>query len=108
LTSGRGTGWMPSRYVLLAVILLGFLFATNIYRAATQSITVDEAFTYNQFVPDPGPPEPIQRAPYNYNLNTLLAKLSVQLLGLSELTFRLPSVLGGLVYFVALLLLCRF
>jgi hypothetical protein len=35
----------PQRvYVLLSIGLLVFLFAVNIYRARTQSITIDEAF----------------------------------------------------------------
>jgi hypothetical protein len=94
-------------FPLLSVALLAVLFATNIYRAGTQSITIDEAFTYDQFVVDPPYPGAVNFAPYNYNLYTVLAKLSVRVFGLSEFTFRLPSVLGGLLYFFALLRLCQ-
>ena len=33
-----------------AAVLLVFLFAANVYRAATQSITADEALVYNHFI----------------------------------------------------------
>jgi hypothetical protein len=79
----------------------------NVYRAATQSITTDEAFTYAHFV--------TQRlggllAPYDANnhvLNSLLARLSIAIFGLSEFTLRLPSVLAGGLYLLAARGLCR-
>ena len=82
------------------VLLLG-LFGLSVYRAATQSITTDEAFTYLHFV--------TQRlagllAPYDANnhvLNSLLARLSIALFGLSEFSLRLPSLLAGGLYLVA-------
>jgi len=92
---------------LLAAVWLCVLFAVNVYRAATQSITVDEAFTYLKFV---APPLKAMSAFYDANnhvLNTLLAKAAVRLFGASELTVRLPSLLGGLAYFAALWLVCR-
>jgi len=87
-------------------MLLATLFAVNVYRAATQSLTVDEAFTYNAFLSG-GPPEIQANNPYNVNLNSLLMGVSVRAFPLSELTVRLPAVLGGLIYFSALFLLCR-
>jgi hypothetical protein len=91
----------------LAALLLGLLFAVNVYRAATQSITVDEAFTYSHFV---APPLAAMRSLYNANnhvLNTLLAKVSVSVFGASDFTVRLPSLLGGLAYFAGLFFVCR-
>jgi len=91
----------------MAGLLLGLLFAVNVYRAATQSITVDEAFTYTRFVV---PPFSAMRTSYdagNHVLNTLLAKVSVSLFGASELALRLPSLLGGLFYFAGLFLVSR-
>ena len=87
-------------------LLLGVL-ALNVYRAATQSITHDEALTYLWYVDGP-----IARAfgpymPNNHVLHTLLAWLSVHALGLSELSLRLPSVLGGLLYLCGALRLSR-
>ena len=99
------TGLLRATASHLSIALLTILFATNVYRASTQSITVDEAASYNHFIANPNDPF-VKIAPYNDNLNTLLSKLSVRA-GLSEFTLRLPSVLGGLVYFIALFHLCR-
>ena len=90
---------------LLSLGLLAFLLATNIYRARTQSITVDEAYTYVHFVQTPE--NPTITGPFNANLNMLLARISTRVLGASEFTLRLPSVLGGLLYFFAVIRLCR-
>ena len=42
--------FLPRAYITAAMVLLAFLLATNIYRAAHQSITIDEAFTYNKHI----------------------------------------------------------
>jgi 4-amino-4-deoxy-L-arabinose transferase-like glycosyltransferase len=83
------------------------LFAVNVYRAATQSITADEAFTFNRFV---RPPLKEMLKVYDANnhvLNTLLAKTFLKVLRLSEFTLRLPSVLCGGLYFWAVYRLAR-
>jgi len=83
------------------------LFAANVYRAATQSITSDEAFTYSHFV------RPSFKATLgvydanNHILNTLLAKASLTFLHLSEFSLRLPSVLFGGLYLWAAYRLAR-
>jgi hypothetical protein len=84
----------------LAWTTVALVFAANFYRAATQSIVFDEAYTYEHFVN-----VPFARvfAPYsgianNHLINTLLARLSVGLFGPSELSLRLPSLVGGLFY----------
>ena len=82
-------------------MLLAAVFATNVYRAATQGITVDEAFTYQHFV---APPLGEIMTTYDVNhhvLNSLLAKISISLFGVSELGLRIPSLLGGLIYLIA-------
>jgi hypothetical protein len=89
------------------VLLLVALLAMNVYRAATQSVAIDEAFTYNAFVAGPLSDLLNQYDANHHILNSLLCKLSIGLLGLSELTLRLPSLLGGLLYFIASFLLCR-
>lgn len=83
------------------------VFAVNIYRATHQSITADEAFTYDLYIRNP-----FQRILTTYDANnhvlyTLLCRLSVRALGLSELTMRLPSLAGGLLYLVFVYKLCR-
>ncbi len=95
--------WTPRA----AAALLTFLFAANVYRAATQSVTIDEAFTYNLYLAGP-----IKDIFTNYDANnhvlyTLLARASVHLFGASELTLRLPSLLGGAILFFALYRLAR-
>jgi uncharacterized membrane protein len=87
--------------------VLWALFAANVYRAATQSITTDEAFTYGQFVrPSLKQTLSIYDA-NNHVLNTLLAKASVTALPLSEFSLRLPSLLFGGLYFWAVYRLAR-
>lgn len=99
---------MNHRWPLLpAAALLAALFAVNVYRAATQSVTVDEALTYNHFIAPAGDEDPmVAAAPFNDNLGTTLAEVSVSLFGASDLALRLPAVLSGAVYFIALLAIC--
>ena len=87
--------------------LFSGLLVLNVYRAGTQSLTVDEAFTYNSFV---APPANVAFANYDANnhvLNTVLCRLSVWIFGVSELTLRLPSLFGGAVYLLAMLWLSQ-
>jgi hypothetical protein len=81
-----------------ALALLIILFAGNCYRAATQSITTDEALTFVKFV---APHLDDVLAHYDANnhvLNTALAWISVGALGSREFPLRLPSLLGGALY----------
>src|SRR5882672_9522343 len=79
----------------------------NVYRAATQSVTIDEAFTYNAFLAGPVDDLFTKYDANHHILNSLLAKLSISVLGLSELSLRLPSLLGGLLYLITSFWLCR-
>ena len=65
------------------------------WRAAHQSIIHDEAFSFLYFIDGPWSSlwSPYQAA--NHVLYSFLAKLSVALFGLSELSLRLPSILAG-------------
>lgn len=83
------------------------LFAVNVYRAATQSITTDEAFTYNHFVRPPLKETLSIYDANNHMLNTLLAKASLTVLHLSEFSLRLPSLLFGGLYLWAVYRLAR-
>ncbi len=83
-----------SLFVVLPAVLA---FAWVVVRAATQSVTIDEAVTYNLFVD--GPPAAAWVAgANNHVLNTILIKVSTHLLGLSPFTLRLPALLGALFY----------
>jgi len=87
--------------------LLGLIFITNVYRAATQSITHDEAVTYENFV---AAPWSIVFNSYDANhhvLHTIFCKIFVDLLGISPLTLRLASVLSGLLYLYLVFRICE-
>ncbi|MGD0201731.1 MAG: hypothetical protein ABSD27_13345 [Bryobacteraceae bacterium] len=87
-----------ARYLCLALVL--FLFATNVYRALTQSITIDEASSFNGFYSGGIWQVLTHYDAGNHVLQSLLSMTSVSLFGLSEFSVRLPSLLGGLLYLV--------
>ena len=91
-----------------ALLLLAFLLTTNIYRAARQSIVSDEAFTYTRHVAVPRFWAFEHYTANNHVLYTVLLKLSTGAFGLSALSLRLPSLVGGLLYFAALFRLSQF
>ena len=87
--------------------LLGLIFLTNIYRAATQSITHDEAVTYENFV---AAPWSVVFNSYDANhhvLHTIFCKIFVDILGVSPLTLRLASLLSGLLYLYLVFRICE-
>jgi hypothetical protein len=82
-------------------VLLVLIFAFCVYRAATQSIIIDEAFMYLHFVAPP-----FLEAMTTYNTNnhipvSLLDRATTRLFGLSEFTLRIPTLLCCLVYLFA-------
>jgi hypothetical protein len=84
----------------LSALLLAALFASSIYRAATQSLTIDEAFSFQLYLK--GNFIDIFTSRYDANnhvLYTVLAWLSVHAFGVSEMAMRLPSLAGALVFF---------
>ena len=92
---------------IATMALLGLIFLTNIYRAATQSITHDEAVTYENFV---AAPWSIVFNSYDANhhvLHTIFCKIFVDLLGVSPLTLRLASLLSGLLYLYLVFRICE-
>src|SRR5260370_29702033 len=84
-------------------VLLASVLAVNVYRAATQSITVEPAFTHQHFVAPPLYDVMTSYYTHHHSLNSLLAKVSTGLFGVSELTLRIPSLAGGLIYLLAVL-----
>jgi hypothetical protein len=88
-------------YTVIALGLLSVLFSFTIYKAWTQSITLDEAYTYKTWVAAPFSSFYTVSGYNNHPLNTLLCRLAVGALGPSELALRLPSVLLGLLYLLA-------
>ena len=95
------TGWTKAGWALVLV-----LTAVNVYRAATQSITTDEAFTFNSFVDTPVADAIRFYDANNHVLYSLAERASVAVFGISEFSVRLPAVLGGALYLWAALRLC--
>lgn len=95
----------PALWIILAAVLL-----LNVFRAVTQSLTIDEAFTYNDYVAVDWEQARHHVDPNNHVLNTLLAKVSVGWWGPSEWAIRAPSLTGGAIYMLAAmgLVICLF
>src|SRR3954463_1805459 len=75
-----------------------FAFARTVvcaWRAAHQSIAHDEAVSYLRFIYGPWSSLWSHYDAANHVLYSFLAKISVTIFGLSELTLRLPSVVAG-------------
>ncbi len=87
--------------------LLVFLLAVNVYRAGSQSVTIDEATTYLWFASKPWYQVFHSYDANHHILHTILVKLSTGAFGLSSLALRLPSLLGGVLYFAGCLTLSR-
>jgi hypothetical protein len=91
----------------LAFYLLSVVFLVSVYRAWTQSITIDEAFMYNRFLAGSFSRLFGDYDASNHVLYAILAKLSIACFGLTEFTLRLPSLLGGALYLLAVYRLSR-
>jgi len=72
-----------------------------------QSMTIDEAFTYNLYLSKNLHVILTHFDANNHVLFTLLAKAAVSLLGKAEWVVRLPTILAGLLYLVVACKLCR-
>jgi hypothetical protein len=81
--------------------LLSILFVASVYRAWSLSISMDEAHTYLSFVAPPLTQILTTYSPNHHVLFSLLAKASIQTFGVSELSLRLPALLGCLLFFSA-------
>jgi hypothetical protein len=99
---------MSSREDLRSRWILGgaaaFAMAWAVARAAVQSITIDEAGTYNMFV---ARHLYLSYAANNHILSSTLMYGFTRLLGPSQFTARLPALLGAALYIAAVYRLCR-
>ena len=107
--AGRYTGLLNIRISGTTLVAAGIsliIFAYLVMRAATIAITHDEALTYAWHVTGGWRDIVLYRTnglpDNNHLLYTLLCKVSVQLFGVSELTLRLPAILGSLLYLIGL------
>src|ERR1019366_6870484 len=93
--------------IRIASWLLGGLLAVNLYRAMTQSVTPGEAWNYYRFIA-PGWTEALSHFDTNNHvLNTLLVRISTACFHLTELSLRLPSLLGGVLYLLVVWRMAR-
>jgi len=81
-----------------------FAMAWAVTRAAVQSITIDEAVTYNIFVLNH---RYLWYAANNHILNSTLMYGFTKLFGLSQFTARIPALIGAALYISAAYRLCR-
>ena len=88
---------MLSRGLSIAIFLL------SVWRAATLSITIDEAYTYNEFVSQGFYGIFELYDANNHVLHSALAWLSTSVFGLSEFSLRIPALLGTALYLYCLL-----
>jgi hypothetical protein len=88
-------------FSFLAILILIAISVTNLYRAKTQSITCDEAYSYELWISQPLSRMYVAYDASNHVLQTLLSKISVAAFGASEFTLRLPTLLAGFLYFIA-------
>ncbi len=91
---------MKSPIRIASVLILGLLFAANCYRAATQSLTHDEALTWELYLDAPASNIFDLYDANHHFLSTILERLSTGLFGTSELSLRLPSLLAGALFFL--------
>ena len=93
---------------IAAVALLGALLVTTIYRAATQAISHDEGVMFEWF--QAGPWSQLFGSEFgnHHPLTVLFSRISIGIFGLSEFSQRLPSVVGGALYFYAIFRICAF
>jgi hypothetical protein len=93
---------LRSRWILGVTAV--FAMAWAITRASIQSITIDEATTYNIFVFNR---RFLWYAANNHILNSTLMYAFTKVLGVSQFTVRLPALIGAAFYIAAAYRLCR-
>lgn len=90
-----------------AQALLACLFALSVYRAFTQSFVYDEALTWEHFILAPASNIFHFFDANHHFLNSLLARISTSIFGVSEWSMRLPALAGAALYFTACYRLAR-
>ena len=94
-------------YRLSAQVLLVCMFLVCVYRAFTQSIVYDEALTWQLYILAPVSNIFHVFDANHHFLNSVLARLSTAVFGVSEWSMRLPALAGAALYFTACYRLTR-
>src|SRR5258706_6636999 len=87
---------------IAAFAWLVFLTALNVYRAATWSITIDEARVFTDFIATPFASLFASYDAGYHVLHTWLSRLAVGMLGRGEWVVRLPGLVASIFYFIAI------
>jgi hypothetical protein len=87
--------------------LMAAIAAVNVIRAMTLPVTVGEAWNYDRFVAPPWREALEHFDVNNHVLNTLLVRISTARFHLTELSLRLPSLMGGILLLWAVYRLAR-
>ena len=82
------------------------LLVSNSLRAHFQSITIDEATTYNLYVSQGWNTLLFTFWANNHTLNSILMKITTTIFGMSHLSIRMPALIGGVLYLVSVECLC--
>ena len=93
--------------VILARWLLGLLVLISVVRAMTQPVTPEEAWNYDRYIGSTWKEAFSRFDVNNHVLNTLLVRTSTARIHLTELSLRLPSLLAGILYLLAVYRLAR-
>jgi hypothetical protein len=93
---------------VVAAVIVTALLGVNLYKAMTIPVTSAEAVVYSRYVAQ----SPLDgwMAPFDAQAGAvypLLARMVKQVIGVSEIALRLPAVLGGLLFWVAMAALAR-
>src|SRR5688572_20770263 len=89
----------------LSVVLLFAVLGLCVYRARTQSLTIDEAWVFQLYITQPLSEFARFYDASNHVLHTLAMKASRWLLGTGEIVLRLPTLIAAALYFRAVYLL---
>jgi len=87
-----------TRAARITALALACIFAYDVFRAANIAITVDEAFTYLDFVRTPLADATKYYDANNHVLHTIACRAVTGLLGVSEFKLRIPALIGASVY----------
>src|SRR5215471_5980309 len=91
----------------VAKVGLAGVFVWNVVRAATQTVTPAEAWNYDRYIGPPWTESLKQYDSNNHFLNTLLVRISTARIHLTEFSLRLPSLIFGGLYLLAVYRLAR-
>jgi hypothetical protein len=91
--------FLRSPWRAATVLLLAALFLTNIYRAATQSVAHDEGVIYEWLLGGSWSRVLSFEHGNHHVLSDVLCKLFMSIFGTSDFVYRIPALLGGLLYF---------